>query len=264
LLAGGQGSLSSDQGYAAAMAAAQKALALDSGLADAYASMAFAKFFLKWDFEGAGRDFRKAIELNPSYATAHHWYGDYLSAMSKPVEAVAEMKRAVELDPLSDIYSRDVAWPYFFNRQYDEAITELQQTLRRNPRFLPARKLLARSYAQRGMYEEAISESRQVIRERGSGRDKAELACILAQAGQRAEAESILSAVSKKLSSEYVAPYDFALAYAALGKPEDALAWLERAYRERDATMVNLQHDPRFDVLRNDRRFKDLLERMHF
>jgi serine/threonine protein kinase/tetratricopeptide (TPR) repeat protein len=264
LLAGDLGALSSEQGYALAMKAAQKALALDGALPDAFTSMAFAKFFLNWDFRGADGDFRKALELNPSYATAHHWYGDYLSAMNRPAEAIAEMKRAVQLDPLSDIYSRDVAWPYFFNRQYDEAIAQLQLTLRRNPRFLPARKLLARSYAQRGLFDQAIAESRQVNRERGSGRDRAELACILALAGQRDQAERILSELTNALSSEYVAPYDFALVYTALQQPQEALTWLEHAYATRDATIVNLQHDPRFDSLRSDRRFNSLLERLHF
>jgi tetratricopeptide (TPR) repeat protein len=250
------------EGAAEAIAHASRALTIDPGLAEAYASLAFANFFLQWDFAAAGQQFQKALELNPSYATAHHWYGNYLSDMGKEENALAEIRRALDLDPLSAIISRDVAWPLFFTRRYDEAIAQLDRTLAAFPEYSPAERLRARALAQRGEHTEAVRQFEQQKLRADSARSRCELAWSYALAGRRAQALAELRSAEALKTGVY--PYDVALVYAALHEPDEALSALERAFQERDSTMVNLRHDPRFDSLRSDPRYQRLLGQMRF
>jgi eukaryotic-like serine/threonine-protein kinase len=262
LLTGDFGALPREQGVTAAIAAASRALAIDPELADAYASLGFVYFFLTWDFTAAGQQFRRALDLNPSYATAHHWYGNYLSDMGKEDEAITEMRRALELDPLSPIIHRDVAWPLFFSRRYAEAITHLDTTLSAFPGYLPAQRLRARALALRGDAAEAIREFEEQ-KQRGDGpRPRCELAWAYALAGRRDEALAELQSALAFKSGVY--PYDVAMVYAALKQKDEALAALERAFQERDSTMVNLRHDPRFDLVRAEARYQRLVAQMRF
>jgi serine/threonine-protein kinase len=262
LLTGDFGTLPREQGMTAAIAAASRALAIDPELADAYASLGFVNFFLAWDFTAAGQQFRRALELNPSYATAHQWYGNYLSDMGKEDDALAEMRRALELDPLSPIIHRDVAWPLFFSRRYAEAITHLDTTLTAFPGYLPAERLRARALAQRGDYAEAIRQFEEQKQRADGPRPRCEVAWAYALAGRRDEALGELQSALAFKSGVY--PYDLALVYAALKQPNDALAALERAFQEHDATMVNLRHDPRFDLVRAEPRYQKLVAQMRF
>jgi eukaryotic-like serine/threonine-protein kinase len=262
LLTGDFGTLPREPGMTAAIAAASRALAIDPELADAYASLGFVNFFLAWDFRAAGQQFRRALELNPSYATAHQWYGNYLSDMGKEDDALAEMRRALELDPLSPIIHRDVAWPLFFSRRYADAVTHLDTTLAAFPGYLPAARLRARALAQRGDYAEAIREFEEQKQRADGPRPRSELAWAYALAGRRDQALAELQSAQAFKSGVY--PYDLALVYAALKQPNDALAALERAFQEHDATMVNLRHDPRFDLVRAEPRYQRLVAQMRF
>ena len=262
LLTGDFGVFPRAEGAAETIANASRALALDPGLAEAYTSLAFANFFLQWDFAAAGEQFAKALELNPSYATARHWYGNYLSDMGQEEKALVEMQRALDLDPFSPIISRDIAWPLFFSRRYDAAIAQLDLTLAAFPGYLPAERLRARALAQRGQHAEAIRQFEQQKVRGDSARARCELAWALALAGRRKEAQTELRSAEALATGVY--PYDVALVYAALNEPDAALAALERAFRERDSTMVNLRHDPRFDALRSDSRYQQLVALMRF
>ena len=262
LLTGDFGVLPRDEGAAETIAHASRALALDPGLAEAYTSLAFANFFLLWDFAAAGQQFQKALELNPSYATAHHWYGNYLSDIGKEEDALAELRRALDLDPFSSIISRDVAWPLFFSRRYDEAIAQLDLTLAAFPGYMPAERLRARALAMRGDTVDAVRQFEQQKLRVDNARARCELAWAYALAGRRKEAHAELQSAQALATGVY--PYDVALVHAALNEPDAALAALERAFQERDSTMVNLRHDPRLDSVRGDTRYQRLVEQMRF
>ncbi len=262
LLTGDFAAMPRAAGAAEAIASASRALAIDPTLAEAYTSLAFANFFLLWNWDSAEQQFKRALELNPSYATAHQWYGNYLSDIGREDEALVEMRRALELDPLSPIISRDVAWPLFYSRRYDEAITHLDSTLATFPDYIPAERLRARALAQRGNHAEAVKVF-EALKQRGDNpRSRCELAWAYALAGKLPEARKELdSAIAEKTG---VYQYDVALALTAMGRRDEALSALERAIDERDPTMVNLKHDPRFDPLRNDPRYGRLLAQMRF
>jgi serine/threonine-protein kinase len=263
LLAGEFAALPRDAGADAAIAAANSAIALDARSAEAYASLGFANFFLKWNWPAAEGQFRQALKLNPSYATAHQWFGNFLSDMGREDEALAEMRRALELDPLSPIISRDVAWPLFYSRRYDAAIQQLQTTLASHPGYLPAERLLARALAMNGRAAEAVERFERQRARDDSPRSRAELAWAYARAGRTTDAERAL-AEARLLTPSQSYPYDEALVLAALGRKEEALDALNRAYDQRDPTLVNLKHDPRLELLRSDARFSRLLALMRF
>ena len=250
------------EGAAQAIAHASRALALDPGLAEAYTSLAFANFFLQWDFVAAGEQFRQALALNHSYATAHHWYGNYLSDMGKEDDALESMRRAAALDPLSPIISRDVAWPLFFSRRYAEAIAQLDATLRAFPGYAPAERLRARALALNGNHAEAIRQFEQQKARADGPRPRCELAWAYAVAGRRADALAELQSARAMTAPIY--PYDVALVYAASNDIPRALDALDQAFASRDPTMVNLRHDPRLDALRSEARYRQLVTSMGF
>lgn len=262
LLTGDFAAMPRASGAAETIASASRALALDPTLADAYTSLAFANFFLLWNWDSAEQQFKRALELNPSYATAHHWYGNYLSDMGREDEALVEIRRALELDPFSAIINRDVAWPLFHGRRYEEAIAHLRTTLKSFPDYAPAERLLARALAQRGNHAEAVRVFENQKQRGDSPRSRCELAWAYALAGRLADAETELQSALAEKSGIY--QYDVALALTAMGRHDDALTALERAFAERDPTMVNLKHDPRFDPLRSDPRYGRLLAQMRF
>jgi TolB-like protein/tetratricopeptide (TPR) repeat protein len=241
---------------------ASHALKLDPTLAEAYASMAFANRVLNWDWKVAAEQFRKALELNPSYATAHQWYGNLLSDLGREDEALDQMRRALALDPLSPIISRDVAWPLFFARRYDEAIAQLTATLSQHPGYLQAERLLARAVAMKGDAADAVRRFEMIASRDHLARSYCELAWAHALAGQRQEAERALA--TARTSGSKIYPYDLALVFTSLGRRDDAFGALDAAIRQRDPTMLNLKHDPRLEPLRADPRFAALLQEMRF
>jgi tetratricopeptide (TPR) repeat protein len=170
----------------------------------------------------------------------------------------------VELDPLSLAVNRGAAWPLFFARRYPEAIAQLQKTLNLDSTYVAARSLLGRVHLETGQYAEGLAELQEAERRTNVYRYRALLAHGYARAGQRDTAVKLLEEIKRPSAGQFVPPYDIALIYAALGDDQQALDWLERGYRERDATMVNLRHDMRFDRLARNPRFVALVARMQF
>jgi TolB-like protein/Flp pilus assembly protein TadD len=251
--------------YPKAEAAATKALELDSTLAEPHTALAWSKMVFDWDWQGAERDFKQAIELNPNYANAHHWYALYLSVTGRHTEAIAEDRKAESLDPLSLIISADVGQEALGPAGlYDQEMEQCQKTLEMDPDFAEAHKCLADSYEHKGMHKEAIEElQRAITLSKGGLAYVAFLGYAYARAGRRDEAIKILNELKARSKNEFVAADLLAYLYAGLGEKDQAFAWLERAYQERD-DMMALKILSELDPLRSDPRFQDLLRRMNF
>ncbi|MGH9941886.1 MAG: protein kinase domain-containing protein [Pyrinomonadaceae bacterium] len=246
-----------------AKAAALKALELDDQLAEAHTSLGLVKKDYDWDFASADREFRRAIELNPNYATAYHWQAENLVTLRRLDEAIAAMKRAQELDPFSLIINGEVGWVYYHARQYDEAIEQLQKTVEMDPHFPRNFFFLGRAYEQERMYEEAISATQQAVAlSSGYTLFKASLGHIYGMAGQRGEAQRLLNELRERSNREYVSPVAVALIHTGLGDRDQAFAWLEKAYQEHDTILVYYLRDPQLEGLQSDPRFADLLRRV--
>ncbi len=256
------GILSAQDGYPKARAAVSKALELDNTLAEAHDSLAKIKFSYDWDWPAAEQEYRRAMELSPN--SGHGWYSEYLSAMGRHDQAIAESKLALELNPLSLRTNAALGWTLFVARQYDRAIEQEQKTIELEPNFIKSHRRLGLIYEQKRMYPEAIAEFEKV-KELSHGEGGAlALGHVYAVAGRRDEASKILDELRRKKSQgEYVSPYWFAMIYTGLGANDQAFEWLEQAYKEHDAELIALKVDPRFDPIRSDSRFADLLRRMN-
>ncbi len=263
ILLGPNDLLPSKQVYLLAKSAALRALELDGALAEAHASLGFVKLLYDWDPVQAETEFRRAIELDSNYPTAHHWYAYDLAAAGRFDEAVLEIRRAQELDPLSSIISADVAQILFLARRYDDAIVQSQKTVDLDPNFNQAYWYLGLIYERKGMFEQAVQA---FIKAQGAGQtDSTEGAAI--QAAYRASGIkgywrhrlALLQSPSRKLQ---VSPYTIAVVYARLGDTNSAMENLEKAYAERYPSMVFVKIEPTFDSLRADPRFHDLLRRI--
>jgi TolB-like protein/tetratricopeptide (TPR) repeat protein/predicted Ser/Thr protein kinase len=247
----------------AAKAAAEKALQLDEGLAEAHASLAAIRFYhLEWD--GVESEFKRAIALDPGYATAMHWYALSLAAMGRNEEAITEIKLARDIDPRSLIINANVGWCYYLAGDMDRTIEEEKNTLRLGPGFIVAHGYLAQAYLEKKLYDLAIEEFRQTVAlSPGDMSRKAELASAYAPAGKNDQALEILQEFLHAPRSNYVSAYDGAMIYAGMGKKQETLTWLEKAYQERNGRMANLAVHPQFAFLRGEPRFENLLARMN-
>ena len=244
-----------------AKAAAVKALELESGLGEAHNSLAFCLDGFDWDFESAEKEFRRAIELNPSYATAHHWYAWHLALVGRNAEAITEMKKAQDLDPLSLIINADLAELLVIAHSYDESIEQSRKTIEMDPNFGLAHNQLAQAYLQKQNTEEAIAELQKAIQFSGdSPTCTANLARAYAAEGQRNEAIKLLSVLKKGSNPVYSRAAEIAMVYAALGDKDQAMTWLEKGYEERFNPGVLLR--PGFDSLRSDPPFQNLERRI--
>ena len=244
-----------------AKAAAVKALDLDSTLGEAHNSLAFCLDGFDWDLESGGKEFRRAIELNPGYATAHHWYAWHLALLRRYDEALAEMKKAQNLDPLSLIIDADLAELLALANSYDESIVQSRKAIEMNPNFALAHNQLALAYLQKHMNEEAVAELQKAVRlSGGSPTCIANLARAYVASGKRTEAEKLLSDLKKRSTSGYSHASEIAVIYASLGDTDQAMSWLEKGYDERFNPGVLIR--PGFDPLRSNPRFQDLTSRV--
>jgi TolB-like protein/Flp pilus assembly protein TadD len=242
-----------------ARAAAIKALEVDDTLAEAHASVAYVHIF-DWHWHEAERAYRRAIELNPNYATAHHWYAMYLGAMGRFDEALEQIELARELDPLSLPINAGVGWYFFLTRQYHRAIEEYRKTLEMDPNFYMAHFLLGLAHAQESGFEEAIAQYQKAeTLSNGHPLMTAAPGHAYAALGQRDEAQGVLDQLAQLSKRRYVSPYYIAAIYTALDEKERAFEWLQTACDNRSEGLVWLKVDPLFDNLRADARFADLL-----
>jgi DNA-binding winged helix-turn-helix (wHTH) protein/TolB-like protein/Tfp pilus assembly protein PilF len=245
-----------------AQEAALKALELDDNLAEAHTSLAFIKHRWNWERQDAEREFQRAIKDKPAYGPAHQWYSSYLVAVERTDEAIAEARRAAELDPLSFSTGIHLGWIYYMAGRYDEAIVHCQKLLAVDAGFFPVYRYLGLSYEQKGQYKEAIAAFERGIKLSGSPLLVALLGHAYAAAGNRHEAERVLNELQEMAGQRYVSPYTVAAIYVGLQDRERAFDWLERAIAERDIWLMNLRVDPVFKELRADRRFKAILLRL--
>jgi TolB-like protein/Tfp pilus assembly protein PilF len=258
------GAASPADSFPQAEAAAKKALAIDDTLAEAHTSLAFVLENYDFDLEQSLKEFERAIQLNPNYATAHHWIANgVLSALGQFDRAIAEGKRAVELDPLSLIINANLGEDYFYARRYDEAIAQFRKTIEMDRRFYYAHWCLGQVWQLKGQLNEAIAEYRNAVELYDDPYVLALLGQAYARAGQREEAQKILARLSEEPRSRYVHAYSFALMYLAFGDKDRAIDEMGRAYRERaGADVFMIKVDPMLDDLRSNPRFEALAQRV--
>jgi len=246
------------QAYPKAKAAANKALELDNTLGEAHTSLAFVFDVYDWDWESAEREFRRAIELNPGYATAHHWYAWHLSEMGRNSEAIAEMRKAENLDPLSLIISANMAEIFLVAHLNDDAIQQSRRTVNMDSNFAVAHYELGQAFVQEHSYSEAITEFRKAVELSGGGIPfRSNLAYAYALSNQIDEAVKILNDLKTRSTRD---ASEIALMYVGLGEKDQAMKWLETAYAEHFNPSILVR--PAFDPLRSDPRFQDLVHRI--
>ncbi len=243
---------------------AEKALKLDGTLAEAHTALARVAQ-QEWDWATADQEYRRAIEFNPSYPVAHIWYSQYLWAMQRFEESVAEAKRAQQLDPVSPFVNTWAGAAYFYAGRTDEGMASMQKALELDPSFSDASLVLARAHFAQGMHQQAIAELQKALTfNETEVLILGALAHVYARAGQREEALKLVGKLERIEAEErgYVAPFGIIWAYAGLGDKEQAFAWLEKSYQEHRDRIVWLNVDPLLEPLRSDPRFQDLLRRV--
>jgi serine/threonine protein kinase len=251
------------EGFPKAKAATTKALTLDPQLAEAHTSLANILTSYDWDFARAEEEFKRAIELNPNYPTARQWYAEYLQAMGRFDEAIAEIRRAQQLDPLSLIISAVAGRIYYCARRYDEAIGELEKTIQIERRFGPAYAFLCEAYLKKGMYEKAILAAQEPVKfAPGTSVYLTILGNAYATSGKRDEAEKVLAEITELSKRQYVQPSYISLLYSGLGDKDRAIEWLEKAYVNRDDRLIFVITDPMIDNIRSDSRFQEIVRRI--
>ena len=249
------------EAFPKAKTAATQALELDGALGEAHNSLAFVLDGFDWDLQSGGKEFQRAIELNPGYATAHHWYAWHLSLLGRYDEALAEMRKAQNLDPLSLIINADLAEILLLAHSYDDSIQQSRKTIEMDPNFAMAHNQLAQAYLQKHMYDEAVAELKRAVElSAGSPTCIANLARAYALSGKRTDAVKLLSDLKNGSHPGHSNASEIAAIYASLGDTDQAMTWLEKGYEERFNPGVLLR--PGFDPLRSDPRFKNLVQRI--
>jgi TolB-like protein/DNA-binding winged helix-turn-helix (wHTH) protein/Flp pilus assembly protein TadD len=262
-LSGGFNLIPVEQAMPRAQAAAEKALELDSNLAEAHASLGLIAPFNNWNWADAERHYERAIELNPNYATAHHWYAEgYLMPVGRADEAIAEIRKAQELDPLSAVIATDLGKELYFVRRYDEALVELRRALELDPNFVSAHNWISDTLLEKRLYSDAVVELEKTRPFREERVYIRQTAYLYARMGRRAEARTALAKSLQLSKGKQVSSGAVALTYAALGDKDESFQWLEKAYTERSSFMTSLKYWSVFDQLRGDPRFGDLLRRV--
>jgi DNA-binding winged helix-turn-helix (wHTH) protein/Flp pilus assembly protein TadD len=246
-----------------ARAAALRAIQIDQRSAEGHTSLALILQNHDWDWQGSEREFRRAIELNPNYATAHHWYAEHLMWLGRFDEALRESDRARELDPLSVIIATDHGAILFYSRRYDLAINYLQALLEKAPDFPRAAHLLIQAYVEKGMYKQAVKEMKTQATSYGDGPSYWQLSgYVYGRAGEVKLARRELEKLEKRDQKEQLSPESIIRVYLAVGNKEEALSDLEKAYAGHYNNLTALKVDPVFDPLRSDPRYQDLMGRV--
>ena len=243
--------------------AAITALRLAPELAEAHTPSAALMWLHDWQWKGAETEFKRSLELSPTYPTANHWYAEYMTTMGRHDEAIARMKKSQELDPLSLIINVAVGWAFYLARRYDEAIEQLRRTVELDPNYPVTFWILGLVLRKLGSYEEAIIEGEKGVKlSGGSPLMRAALAHTLAAAGKTTEARQMLEELTSLAKQKYVAPYFFAGIYIGLGENDRAMEYLEKSYEEHSQWLIYLHIDPSMQGLKDDVRFQDLLRRV--
>jgi serine/threonine protein kinase/Flp pilus assembly protein TadD len=246
------------EAFAKARSAVMKALDIDETLAEAHSALGFIKMYNDWDWEAAETELKLAIQSNPSFVTAHHWYAEYLSHMARHEEAIAEINRALELDPLSVLINHMKAYVFYYAHQYERAIQQSQKTLELDPNFAITYDIIGCAYLEMEMYDEAMSafeKGRNNKEYRGFG---------YGRAGKREEALGIIKELKEQWKLGDIRAHSIARIYAGLGEEELAIEWLQKCLEIREPRLFQLKVDPRFDNLRSNPGFKTLLNKMNF
>src|SRR6266849_4944585 len=251
------------EAFPKAKVAGLKALALDPNCAEAHAALGWAAAGYDWDWVTAEREFRSAIKLKPHYGPVHIWYSHFLKAMDRIAESFEESKRAIECDPLGLVLNMHMGWHYVYEREYEQAIEQLRKTLELEPGFILARLFLGEAYEQLGAFGEAIKEFEKTVNL--SERHPIYLAGLgdgYAVAGQREDALRIIEELQQLSSQVYVPARGIAEVYIGLGEKEQAFTWLDEAFKQRNGWLFHVKGNPRYDSLRSDPRYTDLVRRI--
>ncbi|MGB8583602.1 MAG: winged helix-turn-helix domain-containing protein [Candidatus Sulfotelmatobacter sp.] len=251
----------SDEQAQKGRAAARRAIELDDQLPEAHTALGFIAENHDWDWRTAEQEYRRAIQLNPNYATGHQLYAECLALQGRFDEAFPEIERARQLDPLSLIIATDNGAILFFAHQYDRAIEQFRAVLEMDPNF-PRAHMLINVYVQKGLFADALADAEGWRRGQGRNWSWGALAYIYGRSGQRAEAKFALEQLERISRSEVVDPLSFAIAYIGMGDKEKAIAWLQKAYEWHSSSLTALKVDPTYDPLRNDPRFQALVRRI--
>jgi len=257
--------LAPNEAFPKAKEAATKAVQLDDSLAEAHTSLAVVKAAYEWEWSGAEREYKRAIELNPGYATAHYWYAfSVLTRLGRFEEAIAEMNRALEFDPFSLIINTNLGWIFYYAHRYDDALEQCRKVLDLDSNFASAHVRMVQAYEQKGMFDDAIAETEKLIplRREDQPEDIRALRKAYRTSGAKGYWRQRLGSIQQQMKHHYISPAFVASIYASLGEKDQAFLWLEHAYAERDNWLSFLKVDPRFDTLRSDPRFQDLLRRV--
>jgi len=263
VLFGGYDVAPADDSMPLAKAAALRALEIDDSLAEAHTALGYYLMLYEFDLDRSEKEFRRAIELKPNYATAHQWFAANLTVVKRFDEALAEIRLAEEFDPLSSDVGKDLGATLVFARRYDEAIVQFKRTLVRDPNSSETHSYLGWAYGSKGMYAEAIAEARTALELNNTFFIKGYLALWLARSGNRDEALKILTELKKAASEGYVRPSTLAVVYIGLGDKVEALNQLETEVSSRSLNAIYLAVLPEVDVLRSEPRFKAMLKRMN-
>jgi len=245
--------------------AAQRALEIDPNCAEAHAALGNTAMGFDWDWVTAEREFRHAIELKPQYGPAHIWYSHLLKAIDRTEESLAESKRALECDPLGLVLNMHMGWHLVYARQYEKAIEQCQKTLELDPTFILAHVFLGQAYEQAGAFADAIAAFEKAAElSRRHPTYLADLGHGFAIAGQRADALNVLAELHEVSSQRYVAHRGIAEIHIGLGEIDEAFVWLERGFQQRNGWLIHIRDNPRYDPLRADPRYLNLVRRMNF
>ena len=251
------------EGYKLARRYALKALELDDTLPEAHTSLAWVQFAYDWDWAAAERSYRRALELNPAYATGHHWYSFVLLVTGQADQALVEAHTALELDPSSLSIRRGLGWLYYYTRRYEAAVYHLRRAIAMNPTSEDTYRILGLVLTQQGAYDEAERAFREAITLSPElSYATAGVAHVLALQGRRREAEALLAELEARAREHYVSPVAFCIVHLGLRNTDQVFTWLERAYQDRRGWLTYLKVDPMLDVVKDDPRFAEFVKRM--